>query len=193
MTESVVDYYSETAIDYLTWSQGYNMHFGYWRWGLNPFCRESMLEEMNLQVASVFTSVKGLVLDLGCGMGATMRSMAHRCPDKRILGFTIVPEQQKTASRLNLEFGTRLRVERASYIQLPLEDGFADGAYALESACYAPGQNKEQFARELHRVLKPGAPFCVADGFAKTSPSSQPSLFRKLLEWSGEGWAVQQY
>jgi hypothetical protein len=43
-------YYEEAGPDYAAWSANFNMHFGYFRWGMNPFDREAMLEEMNRQI-----------------------------------------------------------------------------------------------------------------------------------------------
>jgi MPBQ/MSBQ methyltransferase len=43
-------YYEEAGPDYAAWSAAFNMHFGFFRWGMNPFRREAMLEEMNRQV-----------------------------------------------------------------------------------------------------------------------------------------------
>ncbi len=37
------DYFTEVADDYRAWSPSYNMHFGFWRLGLNPLRREGML------------------------------------------------------------------------------------------------------------------------------------------------------
>lgn len=45
-TRDVVRYYSETGRDYEAWSRKFNMHFGYFRRGLNPFAQEQMLDEM---------------------------------------------------------------------------------------------------------------------------------------------------
>ena len=43
-------YYEEAGPDYASWSPNFNMHFGYYRWGMNPIHREAMLEQMNLEV-----------------------------------------------------------------------------------------------------------------------------------------------
>src|SRR5215471_21808300 len=43
-------YYSEAGPDYAAWSREFNMHFGYYRVGRNPLCREVMLEQMNAEV-----------------------------------------------------------------------------------------------------------------------------------------------
>jgi len=47
--QRVLAYYNAATTDYRAWSREFNMHFGYWRFGLNPFRREPMLHELNLQ------------------------------------------------------------------------------------------------------------------------------------------------
>ena len=46
----LIAYYEEAGPDFEEWSAGFNMHFGYYRAGLNPLHREPMLNEMNRQV-----------------------------------------------------------------------------------------------------------------------------------------------
>ena len=43
-------YYEEAGPDYAAWSPFFNMHFGFFRWGMNPLRREAMLEQMNHEV-----------------------------------------------------------------------------------------------------------------------------------------------
>ncbi|MBN9419810.1 MAG: methyltransferase domain-containing protein [Candidatus Eremiobacteraeota bacterium] len=184
--KDVVQYFSDTGMDYATWSREFNMHFGYWRWGLNPLRREPMLEEMNAQVFSRLGLEElqrdELVLDLGCGLGASLRSLERRWGGRNLLGVTVVPWQVEQATRLGS------RVQLASYTDLPFADGSVGAAYALESHCYAPGPDKAAFYRELFRVLKPGGRFVVVDGF--TTRSRRSWLFTRLLDEIRRGWAV---
>jgi hypothetical protein len=72
----LISYYENAGPDFGEWSAGFNMHFGYFRWGLSPFHREPMLNEMNRQVLSrlrLDPAGDGLLVDLGCGVGATVR------------------------------------------------------------------------------------------------------------------------
>lgn len=46
----VASYYEDTGLDYGEWSSNFNMHFGYYRFSMNPFSREPMMEKMNQQV-----------------------------------------------------------------------------------------------------------------------------------------------
>ena len=40
-------YYEEAGPDYAAWSPHFNMHFGFFRWGMNPLKREAMLEQID--------------------------------------------------------------------------------------------------------------------------------------------------
>ena len=93
-------YYSEAGPDYAAWSREFNMHFGYYRAGANPLHRESMLEQMNVEVLArlqLDDIGEPRLLDLGCGLGATLRSFARRLPHARLVGLTRVPWQVERA------------------------------------------------------------------------------------------------
>src|SRR5258706_4050936 len=97
-------YYREAGPDYAAWSREFNMHFGYYRAGANPLRRESMLEQMNAEVLArlhLDDIAEPRLLDLGCGLGATLRSFARRLPHARLLGLTRVPWQVERGNSLN--------------------------------------------------------------------------------------------
>src|SRR4029077_1710004 len=76
-------YYEEAGPDYAAWSPHFNMHFGFFRWGMNPFRREAMLEQMNQEIQHrlhLTAMSPARVFDMGCGLGATLRSFARRLP-----------------------------------------------------------------------------------------------------------------
>lgn len=170
--ERLIAYYENAGPDYGAWSSGFNMHFGYYRPGLNPFRRELMLDEMNRQVLARLAldrDGQGLVLDLGCGVGATVRTAASQYPSTRILGITIVPWQVETGNAWNRRVGLfpRARLELGDYTCTGLPPSSADGAIAIESACHAEGPDKLPFVREAARLLRRGARLVVADAFLK--------------------------
>src|SRR6202043_4144932 len=79
--ENFQRYYEEAGPDYAAWSPHFNMHFGFYRRGMNPFHREAMLEQMNREVLrrlQLTDAAPAHILDMGCGLGATLRSLAHR-------------------------------------------------------------------------------------------------------------------
>lgn len=183
-------YYSEAGPDYAAWSREFNMHFGYYRSGMNPLHRESMLEQMNAEVLArlhLDEIKEPTLLDLGCGLGATLRSFARRLPHAHLYGLTRVPWQVERAQELNhaAGCGERVRILQGDYQDTALPENSYDGAYALESSCHARGADKGAFLAEVHRLLRPGGRFVVADGFLvadRFASELQERTYRKLCE-----------
>ena len=189
-------YYSEAGPDYAAWSHEFNMHFGYYRIGMNPFDREAMLEQMNEEVL-MRLQLDGIaepqLLDLGCGLGATLRSFAHRLQSAKILGVTRVPWQVERARALSETFnwGERVRVLEGDYEDTILPRSNYDGVYALESSCHAHGADKGKLLTEAHRLLRPGGRLVIADGFlasARFAGTLQQRIYRKLCEC----WVIEE-
>jgi len=183
--ERLIAYYEEAGPDFAEWSAGLNMHFGYFRAGLNPFRREAMLNEMNRQVLErlgLTAERDDLIIDLGCGVGATVRYAASYFERKRVLGLTVVPWQVDTGNRLSLRAGLfpRATIELKDYTQTGLRSASVDGAYAIESACHADGPDKIAFVREAARILRQGAKLVVADGFLKKPRQSLGAIGSRL-------------
>src|SRR5262245_8613743 len=189
----LVDYYTEAGPDFGAWSPSFNMHFGFWRRG--AWLPEPMLEQMNAEVLGRLR-VEGpaAIVDLGCGLGATARSVARRAPRAAVTGVTLVPWQVEQATRLTREAGLegRVRFVQADYRALPCPDRSFDAAYAIESACHAGGAGKSDFLREAARVLRPGARLVVADAFLKQGPPSHP-LLRRCYEAVCRYWCVDAF
>ena len=88
--------FTEAQEDFSRWSPAYNMHFGYWIPGMSPLDREAMLERLNIEVASTLRlppAAPVKVIDLGCGPGATARTIARLFPRAEVTGVTLVHEQ----------------------------------------------------------------------------------------------------
>jgi len=189
-------YYSEAGPDYAAWSREFNMHFGFYRAGANPLRREAMLEQMNAEVLARL-QVDGIreprLLDLGCGLGATLRSVARRLPHARVLGLTRVPWQVVHARRLNeaAGCGERVRVMQGDYEDTQLPRGTYDGVYALESSCHAHGPDKGALLAEAHGLLRPGGRLVVVDGFLASdrfASAMQERIYRKLCTC----WVIEE-
>lgn len=189
-------YYREAGPDYAAWSREFNMHFGYYRAGANPLHREAMLEQMNAEVLArlqVGATSEPRLLDLGCGLGATLRTFARRLPHAWLLGLTRVPWQVERARALNEAAGCseRVRVIEGNYEETFLPTAVYDGVYALESSCHAHGTDKGTLLAEAHRLLRPGGRLVVADGFlagSRFAGALQKRIYRKLCEC----WVIEE-
>lgn len=195
LTERIIRYYQEAGMDYEHWSRNFNMHFGYFRWGLNPFDRETMLEQMNAEIAErlrIDAEKPAFLLDLGCGVGATARHIARRFNNVKIIGATIVPWQVEKGFELNLAANLTEKVEiiNADYRNLPCADACADGVYVAESSCHDDSLHKERVIAEAARTLKSGGRFVIADCFIKKPERKFNVVHQKCYDAICENWAL---
>lgn len=196
--ERLCRYYEASSLDYRFWSPGFQMHFGYYRWGLNPFARERMLEEMSQQglqrlALAPKSESERRVVDLGCGLGAPARAAARGFPSWRVDAISLVPWQVEYAEELTERAGgcPNLRFSVADYTASGFLDASFDGAYAIESSCHAAGPDKDDFVREAARILRPGARLVVADGFILREPLPWP--LAPLMRVLCRNWAVARF
>jgi SAM-dependent methyltransferase len=194
---AVVAYYTQAGPDYWAWSARGNMHFGFWRAGMNPLNLEAMLEQMNCEVIgrlALAPTRPARLLDMGCGLGATARTATTMLPRARVWGLSLAAGQLGTARRLTnaQDRPRRIAFATADYLATPFGPGSFDGVYAVESSCYAPGLAKAPLVREIHRVLRPGGRFVIADAFLKTTRAMGPFTalcYRTLCDfWALETW-----
>ena len=126
--ERIIAYFEEAGLDYYYyWDKAFNMHFGYFKWGANPFSRPQLLDQMNEEIMTCLhlkTQDHPLVLDLGCGLGAISRYIAGKHPNAQFKGYTITPWQVKFGNQLNREssFEDRVELIEADFAQLPLAE-----------------------------------------------------------------------
>ena len=167
--ENFQRYYEEAGPDYAAWSPNFNMHFGFFRWGMNPFSREAMLEQMNREVLNCLrlNTESARILDMGCGLGATLRSIARQLPAAQLQGITLVPWQLQQGRLLNESCpnSAPITLTLGDYQHTAFASESFDALFAIESSCYATGTNKSAFLHEAHRLLRPGGRIVVADGF----------------------------
>jgi len=155
--------YNEATEDYEFWSRDFNMHFGYYSpMTTNPFRRDSMLNEMNRQIYKRLDA-NGVLCDMGCGMGGTMKYGLKHYDGLKIMGVTLSDFQAKEGNK-RLE-GLDGLILKEDYNHTSFANETFDGAMAVESFCHS-GHSVDSF-NEAWRILKPGAKLVVADAFLK--------------------------
>jgi cyclopropane fatty-acyl-phospholipid synthase-like methyltransferase len=194
----IINYYEKAGRDYHNWSKKYNMHFGYLEKGMNPFVREAMLEKLNenvLQRLEIDASSFATIADFGCGLGATLRHGVKKFPNATFKGITLVPWQVKQAKALvtkdpDFRPGT-IEIIEGDYCNTPFASNSLDGIVAIESSCYARGDNKSDLLNEIHRVLKPGGRFTISDGFIK-KPITKSGILQGAYKKLCSSWALTE-
>jgi len=124
------------------------------------------------------------VLDVGCGIGGSSRLLAREF-GLRVIGISISPGQidrarSLTPSDLNCHF------EVMDALNLALADASVDAVWTVEAAPHIA--DKQRFAEELVRVLRPGGLLVAAD-WNRRDPQRRP--FSPLEAWVLEQLQVQ--
>lgn len=124
------------------------------------------------------------MIDMGCGAGATPRTLVGDDAALYAITMTNVALQNRIAARLDAAAGVADRMAHleADYTRTGLPASQADDAWALESACYAEGTDKAA------RRLKPGARLAVVNGFLlRHRPGRLANWLQRL--WA-DSWAM---
>ncbi len=167
----MIDFYNEATEDYKFWSNDYNMHFGYFvPFKTNPFKRDSMLNEMNYQIIKRFKGLKNQkssLIDLGCGMGGSMRYALKK--NKKLSAFGVTLSDFQVAKGNELLNGHNGTILKQNYNHTSFHSNSFNAAIAIESFCHS-GHSKASI-KEAYRILKPNGKLVIADAFLKKNPS----------------------
>ncbi len=188
--DGIINLYDGATKDYEFWSKDLNMHFGYYRpFKTNPFKRDTMLNEMNHQLFSRLqvTDTKAHIVDLGCGIGGTMKYGVSHYPKLAITGCTISPFQVNNGNKFI--HSDRAVIENKDYRNTKFKENKFDGALAVESFCHS-GCSKDSL-KEAYRILKPNSRLVIADAFIKKEEKEMNLLSRTVHKGLSECWSLE--
>lgn len=187
----IIDFYNEATEDYKFWSNDYNMHFGYFiPFKNNPFKRDSMLNQMNHQVISRLhiKTQKHRLVDLGCGMGATMRYALKQHHNLIAYGVTLSDFQLKHGNTL-LE-GKNGIIIKENYNNTSFQSNSFDSAIAMESFCHSGHSIKS--LKEAHRILKPSGRLVISDVLLKKNKNNLTNSAHLAYRRLCDHWSLEQ-
>jgi ubiquinone/menaquinone biosynthesis C-methylase UbiE len=101
------------------------------------------------------------VLDIGCGSGVQIRTVARLPQVAQVTGIDASPTFLEMARRLCAHL-PNITLQQADGRALPLEDETVDVVLMHTVPCHVP--NPEQLLSEAYRVLKPGGWLAAFDG-----------------------------
>ena len=128
------------------------------------------------------------LLDVGCGIGGSARILA-RDYGFEVLGISISPAQIARATALTPpELAPRCRFAVMDALALDLPDHGFDAVWSVEAGPHMP--DKQRYADELLRVLRPGGVLAVADWNRRDPRDGPPTaLERWVLRQLLDQWA----
>ncbi len=170
-------------------SFGRHVHWGYWE---NPaaatytdedYARAA--EQLTLELCGMADLQEGQqILDVGCGFGGTIASLNERFDNLQLTGLNIDARQLERARQTVLpRAGNTIAFQQGDACALPFADNSFDRILAVECIFHFP--SREDFFREVHRVLRPGGTLALSDfvpspGFVPVCKLGALPWFRKL-------------
>ncbi len=160
---------------------GEHVHLGYY----NPINIRSDFRKAKEDFVHQLVSWSGLdnlpkgsrILDVGCGIGGSARILA-RDYGFDVIGVTISKQQVSRARELTPE-NINCTFQVMDALDLKYDKGSFDGVWSVEAGPHMP--DKQKYADEMLRVLRPGGVLAVAD-WNKRNLDNQPfNLFERLI------------
>jgi cyclopropane fatty-acyl-phospholipid synthase-like methyltransferase len=160
-------------------------------WGPQVDSREAAFHYVDDLLFAQLSSLGGTpkVIDLGCGLGASLIYLAARMP-LQAEGITISPRQAERATVLAAAVPLlgSVRCRQGDYLSLPPDITGMDLAFGIESFVHSP--DGARFFRSAARALRPGGKLILCDDFL-SSPVPPPSARqRRWLDEFRYGWRV---
>lgn len=183
-------YYDRHSASFVRFGQGRgSIHRAVW--GPGTRTRDDAFHYVEDQIAALIrrfpsSSTAVHVVDLGCGIGASLCYLAEQVPI-RGSGITLSPAQTAMAREVVADRGLSGRVEclEGDYCALPASIMPADLAYAIESFVHGP--DPARFFDQCRRLLKPGGLLVICDDM-KTGVVS-PAATQAIDEFT-KGWHI---
>jgi ubiquinone/menaquinone biosynthesis C-methylase UbiE len=186
-------YYDRNTRSFLEYGDGGttgSIHRAVWAPGVST--REGAFRYVEDQIAAVASerlppSLPTHVVDLGCGVGASLCYLASRLPMTTATGVTLSGIQAALARERIERAGLARRVAciEGDYAALPADLAGVDLAFAIES--FVHGTDPRRFLSEAARILRPGGMLIVCDDVL-TSPV--PAAAHRTVDAFRRGWHV---
>jgi SAM-dependent methyltransferase len=129
------------------------------------------------------------VLDVGCGAGWTLRLLAERVTEGRVVGMDVCDEMVRHARKNCAEY-PQVMAAAGSVDEIPWESAFFTKVISIESAYYWP--DPATGLREIFRVLRPGGGAWILINYYKDNTDCHqwgPLLPVPTKLLSGDEWA----
>jgi cyclopropane fatty-acyl-phospholipid synthase-like methyltransferase len=187
--EQIQSFYDRNTPGFVAFGEGGALgaiHRAVWAPGVTT--REQAFRYAEERILTLLPPTAGVrVVDLGCGVGASLCYLAGRRSDLTGVGVTLSPLQVRAARerirRAALE--DRLECLQGDFCDLPEAAGDADLVYAIES--FVHGADPAAFFAHSRRVLKPSGLLVICDDFRR--PGAGSAAAQSIARFR-RGWQV---
>jgi ubiquinone/menaquinone biosynthesis C-methylase UbiE len=158
MTKTATQDFSQATTGRLIhWAAGYDLLAWVFMLGRERAFRERLIDLARVQPGEV-------VLDVGCGTGTLAIAAKRRVgPAGSVYGIDASPEMITRASTKATKANVDVAFKKAIVEALPFPDEYFDAVFNTLMLHHLPSKAREQCAREMLRVLKPGGRVLAVD------------------------------
>ncbi len=190
-SRDIADYYNQTLNHYQNWwrlDSNLAVHYGIWDKNTRNF-QESLANTNKVLMEMAAIKEGEHILDAGCGVGGSAFYLA-KYRKAKVNGITLSEKQYEYATGKCLELGLEdlVNFKIENYTQTSFNDNSFDVIWAIESITSAPDKNL--FAKEAYRLLKPGGRLIIADYYKANSNQHDPD---NLLEKWRDLWSMADF
>jgi SAM-dependent methyltransferase len=193
MTSRVRDYYETNTRLFLALGLGHRtstIHRAVWAAGVTSQAAALTYVHGLIAAQLAMLPYPQQVLDLGCGVGATLLDIVAGSATRCGVGVTISATQARLAAHnaTMAGLGQRCHFIEADFQRLPLPSSF-DLGYAIEALAHAP--DPAIAYQQAAACLRPGGLLCICDDFL-TATGQQPNnaFDQQLVTTFRHGWQV---
>ena len=150
--------------------------------------RESLKRHEHYLALRLGISSSSRVADLGCGVGGPAREIST-FSGAHVTGVNNNAYQVKRAGEITAgkawrnaagDTVPRCNFVKADFMNLPMEEGSFDAAYAIEATCHAP--DLTAVYKEIYRVLKPGGVFAAYEWLMTDKYDPENETHRRIKQ-----------
>jgi len=182
-------YFDNTASAFERLGQGSAaLHRAVWGDGVTTRRQAFAYVDSLIAKQAATTGERPRLLDLGCGLGASLVNIAEQLPGSTGVGVTISPKQAQRAAALVAAagLGERLRCVEADYHNLPDDLGLFDVAFAIEAFVHTT--DPQAFFKAAALRVRSGGWLIVCDDF-RGRPARR-RYEQSLIDRFCKGWSV---
>lgn len=183
--QAVIDEYYQRCIPLYLDFLGVHWHTGFYREEDAGVSSQDQVRMIDYIANSIGLNEHDRVLDVGCGIGATLCHLSQRLSCE-VIGLTPVPEQKKIAECLADSRQVTIQVDLGYAEALPYPNDSFDAVIFFESACHF--KDRQAFFKEVYRVLKPGGRLAGEDWLATNLSNESQRV--KWIEPICKAWAI---
>lgn len=183
--KALIDEYYRRCIPLYLDILGIHWHTGFYRDGNTEVSPQDQVRMIDHIASSINLSEHDRVLDVGCGIGATLCHLNQRLSCEAV-GITPVPEQKKMAEYLAASRKVSIQVDLGHAEALPYPDSSFDAVTFFESTCHF--EDRQAFFKEVFRVLKPGGRLAGEDWLATNLSNKSKRV--KWIDPICKTWAI---